>query len=77
MPVLLAPEQTIDMHHPVFKMTITIRNESPDGVQVYPYVYIRVMFLNGIPTAEILPFACEWMIFYIVDYYIIFLTGNG
>lgn len=55
MPVLLAPEQTIDMHHPVFKMTITIRNENPDGVQVYPYVYIRVMFLNGIPTAEILP----------------------
>ncbi|XP_058190168.1 uncharacterized protein LOC131307586 isoform X5 [Rhododendron vialii] len=42
MPVLLAPEQTIDMHHPVFKMTITIRNENPDGVQVYPYVYIRV-----------------------------------
>ncbi|KAE8055526.1 hypothetical protein FH972_012359 [Carpinus fangiana] len=42
MPVLLAPEQTPDVNHPVFKMTITIRNESPDGIQVYPYVYIRV-----------------------------------
>ncbi|KAK9266873.1 hypothetical protein L1049_027132 [Liquidambar formosana] len=42
MPVLLAPEQTMDMHHPVFKMTITIRNENTDGIQVYPYVYIRV-----------------------------------
>jgi vacuolar protein sorting-associated protein 13A/C len=43
MPVLLAPEQTADVNHPVFKMTITMRNESPDGIQVYPYVYIRVM----------------------------------
>ncbi|XP_052211647.1 uncharacterized protein LOC127814276 isoform X2 [Diospyros lotus] len=42
MPVLLAPEQTIDMLHPVFKMTITLRNENPNGIQVYPYVYIRV-----------------------------------
>ncbi|XP_037495569.1 uncharacterized protein LOC105636609 isoform X2 [Jatropha curcas] len=42
MPVLLAPEQTSDMHHPVFKMTITKRNENTDGIQVYPYVYIRV-----------------------------------
>ncbi|KAF6135497.1 hypothetical protein GIB67_015350 [Kingdonia uniflora] len=42
MPVLLAPEQTSDMHHPVFKMTITMSNENTDGTQVFPYVYIRV-----------------------------------
>ncbi|WCJ20748.1 hypothetical protein M5689_002962 [Euphorbia peplus] len=42
MPVLLAPEQTSDIHNPVFKMTITQRNENSDGIQVYPYVYIRV-----------------------------------
>ncbi|KAK4786568.1 hypothetical protein SAY86_010401 [Trapa natans] len=42
MPVLLAPEQVSDLHHPVFKMTITICNENPGGVLVYPYVYIRV-----------------------------------
>ncbi|GFP96481.1 vacuolar protein sorting-associated protein 13c [Phtheirospermum japonicum] len=43
MPVLLAPEQTPDVHHPVFKMTITICNENLDGLQIYPYVYIRVI----------------------------------
>lgn len=43
MPVLLAPEQTTDTHHPVFKITFTIRNESTDGIQVYPHLYIRVM----------------------------------
>ncbi|CAA0838075.1 pleckstrin homology (PH) domain-containing protein [Striga hermonthica] len=43
MPVLLAPEQTPDVHHPVFKMTITIRNETLDGLQIYPYIYIRVI----------------------------------
>lgn len=42
MPVLLAPEQISDVQHPVFKMTITMQNENKDGVQVYPYVYIRV-----------------------------------
>ncbi|KAJ4846821.1 hypothetical protein Tsubulata_004613 [Turnera subulata] len=42
MPVLLAPEKTSDIHHPVFKMTITMRNENTDGILVYPYVYIRV-----------------------------------
>ncbi|MFS8029949.1 putative vacuolar protein sorting-associated protein [Helianthus anomalus] len=42
MPVLLAPEEVSDMNHPVFKMTITISNENADGLQVYPYVYIRV-----------------------------------
>ncbi|XP_074317635.1 uncharacterized protein LOC141653693 isoform X2 [Silene latifolia] len=41
MPVLLAPEQS-NIQVPVFKMTLTIRNESTDGIQVYPYVYIRV-----------------------------------
>lgn len=43
MPVLLAPEQPVDVHHPVFKMTVTMCNENTDGIQVYPYVYIRVM----------------------------------
>ncbi|XP_076943882.1 uncharacterized protein LOC143614277 [Bidens hawaiensis] len=42
MPVLLAPEEASDTNHPVFKMTITISNENADGIQVYPYVYIRV-----------------------------------
>ncbi|KAF7828516.1 Vacuolar protein sorting-associated protein 13C [Senna tora] len=42
MPVLLAPEQASDVQHPVFKMTITMQNENKDGVEVYPYVYIRV-----------------------------------
>ncbi|ESW28603.1 hypothetical protein PHAVU_002G003000 [Phaseolus vulgaris] len=42
MPVLLAPEQISDVQHPVFKMTITMQNENNDGIQVYPYVYIRV-----------------------------------
>ncbi|CAL0314337.1 unnamed protein product [Lupinus luteus] len=42
MPVLLAPEQTSDVQHPVFKMTVTMQNENKDGIQVYPYVYIRV-----------------------------------
>lgn len=42
MPVLLAPEQSSDINHPVFKMTLTIRNKSVDGVQVFPYMYIRV-----------------------------------
>lgn len=46
MPVLLAPEPDSDMHLPVFKMTITMRNENTDGIQVYPYIYIRVMLLN-------------------------------
>ncbi|XWS49634.1 hypothetical protein CRYUN_Cryun12cG0020000 [Craigia yunnanensis] len=42
MPVLLAPEQMSDIHHPAFKMTIAMRNVNTDGTQVYPYVYIRV-----------------------------------
>ncbi|KAK6251014.1 hypothetical protein SCA6_005019 [Theobroma cacao] len=42
MPVLLAPEQMSDIHHPVCKMTITMQNANTDGIQVYPYVYIRV-----------------------------------
>ncbi|KAJ4957745.1 hypothetical protein NE237_024856 [Protea cynaroides] len=42
MPVLLAPEQTADMQHPVFKMTITMNNENTDGTLVYPYIYIWV-----------------------------------
>lgn len=46
MPVLLAPEQTADIHHPVFKMTITKHNENTDGIQVYPYVYIRVKLIS-------------------------------
>ncbi|PIN17888.1 hypothetical protein CDL12_09445 [Handroanthus impetiginosus] len=43
MPVLLAPEQAPDVYHPVFKMTVTARNENLDGLQIYPYVYIRVI----------------------------------
>ena len=42
MPVLLAPEQT-DIQQPVFKMTLTMRNENTDGIQVFPYTYIRVI----------------------------------
>lgn len=42
MPVLLAPEQASDVNHPVFKMTVTVSNRSLDGIQVYPYIYIRV-----------------------------------
>ncbi|XP_073000916.1 uncharacterized protein [Typha latifolia] len=42
MPVLLAPEDMADINHPVFKATITISNDTVDGTQVYPYVYIRV-----------------------------------
>ncbi|GAB4857735.1 hypothetical protein Ancab_015642 [Ancistrocladus abbreviatus] len=42
MPVVLASEQKTDMQHPAFKMTLTLRNEASDGIQVYPYVYIRV-----------------------------------
>nr|XP_043638921.1 uncharacterized protein LOC122610015 [Erigeron canadensis] len=46
MPVLLAPEEASDTNHPVFKMTITISNDNPDGILVYPYVYIRVTDIN-------------------------------
>ncbi|KAK8578934.1 hypothetical protein V6N12_069276 [Hibiscus sabdariffa] len=42
MPVLFAPEHISDIHQPVFKMSITMKNASTDGVQVYPFVYIRV-----------------------------------
>ncbi|KAI4338425.1 hypothetical protein MLD38_023489 [Melastoma candidum] len=42
MPVLLAPEHSNYLHHPVFKMTLTVSNQNPDGVVVYPYVYARV-----------------------------------
>lgn len=56
MPVLLAPEPDSDMHHPVFKMTITMRNENTDGIQVYPYIYIRVMLLNMMPKIYFISF---------------------
>ncbi|XP_010540792.1 PREDICTED: uncharacterized protein LOC104814451 [Tarenaya hassleriana] len=42
MPVLLAPDNTGDNHQPVLKMTITMCNDETDGIQVYPYVYVRV-----------------------------------
>ncbi|XP_073111690.1 uncharacterized protein [Elaeis guineensis] len=42
MPVLLAPEDMPDINHPVFKATITMNNEDADGIQIYPYVYVRV-----------------------------------
>ncbi|WOL09557.1 hypothetical protein Cni_G18310 [Canna indica] len=43
MPVLLAPEDMPDRNHPVFKTTIMKSNETSDGTQVYPYIYVRVM----------------------------------
>ncbi|XP_020672034.1 uncharacterized protein LOC110092030 [Dendrobium catenatum] len=43
MPVLLAPEDMPDTSHPVFKTTITLSNDSLDGAQVYPYIYVRVI----------------------------------
>lgn len=46
MPVLLAPEQSPDVNHPVFKMTVTVCNENLDGIQIFPYVYIRVICLK-------------------------------
>lgn len=45
MPVILAPDNTGDSHQPVLKMTITMCNEETDGIQVYPYVYVRVCIL--------------------------------
>lgn len=45
MPVLLAPDNTGDSRQPVLKMTITMCNEETDGIQVYPYVYVRVCIL--------------------------------
>lgn len=45
MPILLAPDNTGDNHQPVLKMTITMCNEETDGIQVYPYVYVRVCIL--------------------------------
>lgn len=53
MPVLLAPEMNSDLHHPVFKMTITMRNENIDGILVYPYVYIRVILFNMMPKRSV------------------------
>ena len=44
MPVLFAPEEAPDANHPVFKSNIAIRNESADGTEVYPFVYLRVNF---------------------------------
>lgn len=54
MPVLLAPEQMSDIHHPVCKMTITMQNANTDGIQVYPYVYIRVMLYDYVWLYRIL-----------------------
>ncbi|CAK7356237.1 unnamed protein product [Dovyalis caffra] len=58
MPVLLAPDQATGIHHPVFKMTITIRNESTDGIQVTdevlrlnihePIIWALVDFYNNL-----------------------------
>ncbi|KAG9142715.1 hypothetical protein Leryth_005471 [Lithospermum erythrorhizon] len=42
MPVILAPHLSTDNQNPVFKMTVTVRNENLDGIQVYPYIYLRV-----------------------------------
>ncbi|PKA53298.1 hypothetical protein AXF42_Ash010028 [Apostasia shenzhenica] len=42
MPVLLAPDEMLDLSHSVFKATITLSNENIDGTLVFPYVYVRV-----------------------------------
>ncbi|KAJ4777649.1 Pleckstrin (PH) domain-containing protein isoform 2 [Rhynchospora pubera] len=42
MPVLLAPEEATDLNHSVFKSNIAISNETVDGTEVYPFVYLRV-----------------------------------
>ena len=54
MPVLLAPEMNSDMHYPVLKTTITMRNDNSDGVQVYPYVCIRVMPFYMMPKMYVI-----------------------
>ncbi|KAF8380625.1 hypothetical protein HHK36_028114 [Tetracentron sinense] len=38
MPVLLAPEHTTETHHPAFKMTITMSNNTTDGTQMILYL---------------------------------------
>ncbi|CAN1333900.1 Intermembrane lipid transfer protein VPS13 [Linum perenne] len=42
MPVLMAPDQSSNLNHPVFKMTVMVCNENTDGILVYPYIYVRV-----------------------------------
>ncbi|PON47154.1 Vacuolar protein sorting-associated protein, partial [Parasponia andersonii] len=58
MPVLLAPEAVSGMYNPVFKMTITMRNENTDGIQVTertwrfnihePIIWALVDFYNNL-----------------------------
>ncbi|XP_008465914.2 uncharacterized protein LOC103503494 isoform X1 [Cucumis melo] len=42
MPVLLAPEQTTDINHPAFRMTIEMQNENIVGIRVFPYICVQV-----------------------------------
>lgn len=44
MPVLLAPEQTTDINHPAFRMTIEMQNENIVGIRVFPYICVQVMY---------------------------------
>lgn len=45
MPVALATESMPDSNHPVFKANIAVSNVTSNGIQVFPHVYIRVIFV--------------------------------
>jgi vacuolar protein sorting-associated protein 13A/C len=45
MPVAFATESMPDSNHPVFKANIAVSNVASNGIQVYPHVYIRVIFV--------------------------------
>lgn len=46
MPVVLATESMPDSNHPVFKANIAVSNVTSNGIQVYPHVFIRVIFVT-------------------------------
>jgi hypothetical protein len=46
MPVVFATESMPDSNHPVFKANIAVSNVASNGIQVYPHVYIRVIFVG-------------------------------
>ena len=45
MPVAFAIDSMPDSNHPVFKANIAVSNVASNGIQVYPHVYIRVIFV--------------------------------
>ncbi|KAK6146409.1 hypothetical protein DH2020_020278 [Rehmannia glutinosa] len=53
MPVLLAPEQTPDVHHPVFKMTITVTDKSWRLNIHEPIIWALVDFFNNLQLDRI------------------------